>query len=322
MPVYVALFGEQNYEWPECLHRSTIATPTDSDDFKYILSRDKAGFIQHRMKGVSSRGNQVNFGTASRWFNTKITFLDSVGDIWVHKDKASNRIWWTRTTDEPAEFIPKTEPVGRKCEVLVCHKPCEPWRSVSWIGRELIWTDLHPKARGILNTPMTLITLSGDNEAYILALLQGEDLSPWHDRPDWRALAGPNWKDADADLTALDRAVARMAQMAYQTSLQSNGQKVLTTRKNKDFGFPDPKTMEPYLRELLNQQGNRCALSGLPLSFDGPDVDREMRPSLDRIDSNGHYAKSNLQVVAHFMNRWKGAYDNEEFKRLLKVLRG
>ncbi|GHG25274.1 hypothetical protein GCM10017322_24360 [Paracoccus aerius] len=73
---------------------------------------------------------------------------------------------------------------------------------------------------------------------------------------------------------------------------------------------------------MLSRQGNRCALSGLPLSFDGPDVDHEMRPSLDRIDSDGHYAEGNLQVVAHFMNRWKGAYDNDEFKRLLKVLRG
>ncbi len=34
MPVYVALVGEKNYEWPECLSQNTIATPTNMDDFE------------------------------------------------------------------------------------------------------------------------------------------------------------------------------------------------------------------------------------------------------------------------------------------------
>ena len=33
-PVYVALVGEKNYEWPECLSQNTIATPTNMDDFE------------------------------------------------------------------------------------------------------------------------------------------------------------------------------------------------------------------------------------------------------------------------------------------------
>jgi hypothetical protein len=45
-------------------------------------------------------------------------------------------------------------------------------------------------------------------------------------------------------------------------------------------------------------------------------------PSVDRIDSNGHYEAGNLQVVCQFVNFWKGSSDNEEFKRLLMLVRG
>jgi hypothetical protein len=44
--------------------------------------------------------------------------------------------------------------------------------------------------------------------------------------------------------------------------------------------------------------------------------------SLDRIDSSGHYERRNLQVVCKFINQWKGATDNEEFKRLIALVRG
>lgn len=46
-----------------------------------------------------------------------------------------------------------------------------------------------------------------------------------------------------------------------------------------------------------------------------------MHHSLDRIDSNGHYEKDNLQVVCKFANRWKSASDNGEFKRLIEIIR-
>jgi hypothetical protein len=66
----------------------------------------------------------------------------------------------------------------------------------------------------------------------------------------------------------------------------------------------------------------RCALTGIPLQPHGPDVDKNLLPSLDRIDSEGHYEAGNLQVVCQFVNYWKGASDNEEFRRLLILVRG
>lgn len=79
-----------------------------------------------------------------------------------------------------------------------------------------------------------------------------------------------------------------------------------------------------HLRELIEGQGRRCKLSNLPLHFGeaspGGAVDSERLASLDRIDSNGHYERGNLQVVCWFVNRWKSDDTQENFLRLLGLL--
>jgi hypothetical protein len=56
------------------------------------------------------------------------------------------------------------------------------------------------------------------------------------------------------------------------------------------------------------------------LEFEGED--KQLRPSLDRIDSDGHYELGNLQVVARFINFWKSDTDDTEFRRLISMVRG
>jgi hypothetical protein len=73
---------------------------------------------------------------------------------------------------------------------------------------------------------------------------------------------------------------------------------------------------------MADLQDNRCALTGIPFHFHGPDVDKNLLPSLDRIDSDGNYELGNLQVVCQFVNFWKGDSDNEEFRRMLMLVRG
>ena len=82
--------------------------------------------------------------------------------------------------------------------------------------------------------------------------------------------------------------------------------------------------LEKLLGSLLDLQGDRCALTGIRFRFAGPDADlnTNLRPSVDRIDSNGHYEHGNLQIVCRFVNFWKGDSDNEEFKQLLMLVRG
>ena len=110
-----------------------------------------------------------------------------------------------------------------------------------------------------------------------------------------------------------------MANQAEQTAMQSNGQIVERIVKNKELRL-SKENLITLLTELLDETGNRCAITGLALQFEGPD--NQMRPSLDRIDSNGHYEFGNLQVVARFINFWKSDAPDAEFRRLVAVVRG
>lgn len=76
------------------------------------------------------------------------------------------------------------------------------------------------------------------------------------------------------------------------------------------------------LAELLDVQNDRCALRGLPFQYHGLGGDKALLPSLDRINGAGHYEAGDLEVVCQFVNFWKSDSDNEDFKRLLMLVRG
>jgi hypothetical protein len=105
------------------------------------------------------------------------------------------------------------------------------------------------------------------------------------------------------------------------TVKNSNGQIVQTIVKNKNL-YMSSEDLEKRLAELLDVQENRCALTGIPFNFHGPSADKNLLPSLDRIDSQRHYEKDNLQIVCQFINFWKGASKNDDFKSLLMLVRG
>jgi hypothetical protein len=113
---------------------------------------------------------------------------------------------------------------------------------------------------------------------------------------------------------------ARMVRTAEQTVLQS-GKEVIRVTKDKLFNFPSKADAQEYAVNLMKGQKGRCALTGLKLLRDEEPGDDQLRCSLDRIDSSKHYEPDNLQVVCKFINMWKCAMENEEFKRLLALLR-
>lgn len=115
------------------------------------------------------------------------------------------------------------------------------------------------------------------------------------------------------------KAVWIMANQAEQTAKNSYGQTVERSVKNKDLRM-SKEALIAHLNELLFETGDRCAVTGLTLQFEG--LDDQLRPSLDRIDSNGHYEVGNLQVVARFINFWKRDTVDSEFRRLVALVRG
>ena len=316
MRVFIANFGRENYAWPDCLKRGTIATMNPVEAQKFWKAGDREGYIALRMKGKTAWGGEPTLPVASRWYNLMSIIRETQGDIWIHREK--DQMWWTTSTDRPPLFERLTEPFSDQREVVICHKPCQPWSNISRRGNRLEWKGLHARAKEFLFTESTLQQLNEDNAEYALALINGDDLSLWHNRPDWKGKAAK--KGAPVKIfNPVERSVAYMAMMARGTALVSNGQKVERTVKDKNVLIPD-KDFEPYIARLIAEQEGNCALSGLPLQYEGASTDPEMLCSLDRIDSDKHYEYGNLQVVCKFINRWKGASQNSEFKRLINRL--
>lgn len=318
MKVFIANFGRENYAWPDCLARGTIATMNDVAVQGFWEAGDRESYIQNRIKlHKTAAGKTPTRPVASRWFNLMTTIVESEGDIWIHREK--DQLWWTTSRSEPATFEPLKETVGDRRDVIICHKPCEPWSNKSRKGNRLEWAGLHPKAQEFLFTEGTLQQLRPDNAEYALALVAGDDLGPWHSRSEWVAKVARRKKSPGKVFNPREIAVWRMADTLKKTVASADGQQVLRTVKNKELRIAE-NDLIPFLHALLSEQDGMCAITRLRLQYDTDVDDPEMLCSLDRIDSNGHYEKDNLQVVCKFINRWKNSSDDGEFRRLIGVL--
>jgi hypothetical protein len=317
MAVYIANFGKENYEWQECLRRGTIATMNEVSLFPLWRNGDKEAYIQR----VLSEGETQNKSTASRWFNLMTIVSQTSSDIWIHSD--TKNLWWTTSLSENPSFEPRQETIGARKNVIICHKLCNGWRKENLIGNPLPWSGLHPKAKTFLSTEATLQKLGSENAEYALALVKGMPLWRWHNSKDWVQKVDSSKTKSSAGVVYNDeqKAIWRMADTAFQTAANSYGQDVKRTLKNKNLNFNSKDELQKYITKLLNGQEKICTLTYLPLNLMENEGDPELRASLDRIDSNGHYEEGNLQVVCKFANRWKGDSNNDEFLRLINLLK-
>ena len=316
MRVYIANFGRENYEWPNCLARSTVATMNAEAVHGYWLNGDREAYVNWCLaNGKTAAGITPTRPVASRWFNLMTIIAETVEDLWIHREK--DQVWWTISkSDRPTitlEVDPK--PLHNVPRVYVCHKPCQPWSNQTKKGNRIEWSALHPMARTFLFTEGTLQQLSEENARYAKAVIDGDDLAQWHSRPDWRAKVESARKSLGTVFNARQRSVWEMVHAVKQTVVAANGQQVLRTVKNKE------DELRRYIEALLDAQEGLCAITGIPLQYIGEADDRELLCSLDRIDSDGHYEAGNLQVVCRFVNRWKNDGDNSEFRRLIGVVR-
>ena len=310
----------------QALHYRRARWPNRSS---ILGARRPRRYIAEAQRVYKSReGRPVIAPVASRWFNLNDVIRETNGDIWIHREK--EQLWWTISTGNPIEtaIIKDPHPVGGFETVYIFEKRCQPWSERAEDGAQLQWKAIHAKAREFLFTESTFQKLSSDNALYAHALIDGRSLDEWHQRPLWRAKADRAGKSAVTIFDDLQRTAARMlletaarlAQTAQDTAAQS-GRISITQTKEKNFSFAEQRELEAYAVELYKSQEGLCALTGLEMILDAVDGDPELRCSLDRIDSSGHYERGNLQVVCKFANRWKGASDNAEFRRLVEKLR-
>lgn len=319
--VFIANFGQSNYLWPKCLERGTVATLDDERVHPFWERRDREGYVDFAVANLKTARMQIpTRAVASRWFGLNDAIAETVGDVWIHR--ANDKLWWTISRPEPVEItlVPSPNPQRDGLRVFELHKPAEPWRDRDRKRRQLAWASLHPKARDFLFTEGTLQQLSPDNAEYALALIEGNDLEPWHGKPEWKAKVARTGRNPVTIYDAKQKTIVRMVETVFSTVAGANGQQVLRTLKDKRTVFDKP-ALEKYVASLIDDQDGLCAITGIALQFDEGGSDPELRCSLDRIDSSGHYEPGNLQIVCRFANRWKSDSPDADFRRLIGLVR-
>ena len=138
---------------------------------------------------------------------------------------------------------------------------------------------------------------------------QDGGLSPGHRGMDPGRILGPR-----------QTSIAAMIYSVRETVRNSNGQMREARVRPKELRMSEDN-LEVLLNELLDIQDGLCRLTGLPFQLIEDGADLDFAPSLDRIDSNGHYEDGNLQIVCRFANFWKGSTNNARFLRLLAAVR-
>lgn len=131
----------------------------------------------------------------------------------------------------------------------------------------------------------------------------------------------PGRRDEGRVLGRREKSVVAMRFAVEDTVRSARGQTVERRVKNKELRM-NGAVLERLLTSLLELQGDRCALTDIPFHFHGSGADNNLLPSVDRIDSDGHYETGNIQIVCRFVNFWKSDTDDVEFRRLLMLVRG
>ncbi len=90
--------------------------------------------------------------------------------------------------------------------------------------------------------------------------------------------------------SGLQKAAYRMASQAFATAAVPTDSRLIRTVKNKDIMFGSASELEKYIIELHSMQEGLFALTELQKQITVRRTTKRCCPTLDRIDSNGHYA--------------------------------
>ena len=271
---FIANFGTENWAWKNCLERSSIAVMDDMRVHPHWQRGDREGYIAEAQEKLISRmGRPVARQAASRWFNLNTILMETVGDIWIHREK--DELSWTTSLGQApeSEIVDDPQYHSERVKIIVYYKRCDDWSNKTRKGGKLPpWAGIHPKAREFLFTEGTFQQLSADNSLSAQALINGESLSEWHQRPDWRAKEDRSGRGAGVvfnplELTAarmlLDLTAERMAETAQATAAQS-GQISVVIKKEKKFLFYEQRELESPAQNELHVWTGLVGLKPLP----------------------------------------------------------
>lgn len=309
---YIAMTGDGNELWADCLERNLVALGYDKPYFDAWKAGDRDEFLRLEMRAAPKGSAETDVkGRATTWFNRATRIADSENDIWLHR--AGNDLYWSVST----EAAPVFEEYDGKVMIA---KPVTPWSRRNRRTVALTWNSIHPKAKDYLTTQQAVFRVADPiMKEYIETLIDGDDLSRWHEAPEWKARLGADrGKTLGNNVELSELVLTRMMMTIKETVRNAKGQQVLRTLKEKRLLCPEME-MKAHLAKLMISQGGLCAITRLPLHVDGQDdLDYDMLASVDRIDGNGHYEPKNVQLVCRFVNFWKCSQENGKFVELLE----
>ncbi|NGO51111.1 hypothetical protein [Allomesorhizobium camelthorni] len=309
--IFISMTGDRNELWAECLQRNLVALGFDRPYFEAWHAGDYEGYLALERAAASAGSLDGDIkARATLWFNRATRLTESEGDVWLHRD--GNNLYWAETTADAPVFEPYDD------QVMIA-KPVGGWLRRNRKTVALTWNSIHPKAKDYLVTQQAIFRVANeDMKAYLRALIDGSGLDEWHTRPDWRERLGEGkGKSLGKNVELSEMAITRMIFSIRDTVKNSNGQLVLKTLKDKKLLCSEAE-MRSHLADLMKSQQGLCAITKLPMHLDGQDgFEHDMLASADRIDSNGHYAIGNVQLVCRFVNFWKCAQENGRFVELL-----
>lgn len=319
MKVFVANLGYKNVYWPVCREERVITLQTSAACFEHWQRGDRAGWIEWATQNVSSLSGQIATApVASRWFNLVTIIFETAGDLWLHRSDTD--LFWTYSREGTPSVTEITDPVGSKINYVLIRRPADAWQHHDKQGRRLQWRSVHPKAHDFLQTEATYQELANDRgyRDYAEALVEGARLDAWHNQEAWKGRVG-NSSNVKV-FSNLEKTIYRAVLTVEHTVANADGSVDERVRKLKEQLISSPELRE-HLADQYRQREGLCAATGLQMLLDNEEGSDDFRLSIDRIDSNGHYEPSNLQLVCRFANFWKSHRDDARFKELITIVR-
>lgn len=327
--IYVIKAGANNYFWPESRKRDIAALMLDKPYYEAWAANDPAAYLAvHMARTGKGRDPSSVKAEATRWFNYASKVSSSVDDIFFNI--AGNDVWWARSrpiyTSPGAErepvIIPHIDPENGQ-EVVAVGVQTDGWRQYTKDGVKLQLGTIHKRVWDFLLKQSALASVADeDMKLYLTTLLEGGNLSTWHNQPAWKAKQGEDkGKYLAVQVSLLESGLKQLMLSIEGTVEFANGQIIDKKVKGKELVGCTPQEMKQHLKALWDQQEGKCALTGINMHLPGqPNLDKDLMISPDRIDSSGHYSLENVQLVCRFVNFWKLASNNERFKELLDLV--
>lgn len=315
--------GYRGEHFDKCIDSGIITYRCPVRAYEMHRSGDRDGLLNYYMSLKSSwTGEFITKEVASRYINEFAFFYESGEEVlWITQGRGE--LYWCRAKsgaeiiDDYIEDNPNTEKSRRY--FMTSRRTINGWSNKSLNGGELKLWALHPKAKDWLTQRGTIGAMHDGHDRYFIALINGDDLSEWHGRPEMkRAAERHGWHPrptVPSVPTDWGFEVGRMASGIMNRVRNGNGQQVLRTVKIKETTL-DEASLHILLRKLLLEQNYKCKITGRALVIG----DHWLKPSPDRIDSNRGYLPGNIQITTWAANMAKQSTPPQDVESLFSAL--